>query len=324
MLRYALRRVAAGLLVVLCVIVLNFALLELLPGDAASRLASSPPRPGELEMWQEWTCADCPIHERLGSWLWNFARGDLGTSFSRQRPVTACLRDALPPTLALATFAALVNLIVGIALGLVSVLRRNRAGDQLLTAGALALYAMPTFWLGLMAILVFGFWLRWFPISSLESVGNAAMTPLGRVADRLWHLALPALVLGLGSAAAMSRFVRTGLLESLTEEFTRATRARGAGFMRVLFNALRHSAVPLLQILGLTLPVLVSGSLVVEVVFSLPGMGRLAFDAIMAEDYPLLQACSVLATSLVVAGSLFADLGTCLADPRIRLARSSS
>ena len=238
--------------------------------------------------------------------------------------MTNCLEDALPATLALAAIAIGVNLIVGLGLGVISTLRRNRAGDQWLTAGALALYAMPTFWLGLMAILVFGLWLGLFPSGGLESVDAPRMTPLARFLDRLWHLTLPGLVLGLGSAAAMSRFVRSGLLESLAEEFSRATRARGAGFLRVLTHALRHSAVPLLQILGLTLPVLVSGSLVVEVVFSLPGMGRLAFDAIRAEDYPLLQACSILATTLVVAGSLLADVGTCMVDPRVRLGRGAS
>jgi len=179
---------------------------------------------------------------------------------------------------------------------------------------------MPTFWLGLMAILAFSYFLPVFPPSSVRSAGSEGWPLLSRIADTCWHLALPAAVLGLASAATMGRLVREGLLRSLGEGFVRAARARGVGGGRLLFgHALRSALLPVITLLGLSLPILVSGSLVTEVVFGWPGMGRLAYDAILAQDIPVVLATTVLTSVLVIVGSLLADIAIAVADPRIRL-----
>jgi peptide/nickel transport system permease protein len=189
-----------------------------------------------------------------------------------------------------------------------------------LTLGSLALYAMPTFWLGLMAILCLAYLVPIFPASSMQSVGASSYPLWLRIADRGWHLILPATVLGLASAAAMTRFVRAGLLQALGQEFIRAARARGLGGRRVMFaHALRNALIPVINLIGLSLPILISGSLVTEVVFAWPGMGRLTYEAIRAQDISVVLATTLLATLLVLIGSLAADLAMAAVDPRIRL-----
>ena len=179
---------------------------------------------------------------------------------------------------------------------------------------------MPTFWVGLMAVLGLSYFVPLFPASSMKSVGAEEWSLLARLADRAWHLLLPAGVLGLASAAAMTRFIRAGLLEALGQEFVRAARARGATSRRVLLShALRHAILPVINLAGLSLPVLVSGSLVIEVVFAWPGMGRLTYDAIHAQDFAVVLAATLLAAMTVVAGNLAADIAMAIADPRIRL-----
>ncbi len=259
--------------------------------------------------------------ERYGRWVSSLLfRGDLGWSISRSRPVAQVLLDTMPPTLLLTGTALLLHVVLGLALGIVSAARPGRWSDRSLTLVSLTLYAMPTFWLGLMAILAFSYFVPIFPASSMHSVGAQDWSVGRRLLDELWHLALPAAVLGLSSAAAMTRFVRAGLLETLGREFIRAARARGAGDGRVmLVHALRNSIGPVINLVGLSLPILVSGSLIVEVVFSWPGMGRLTYDAIMAKDLPVVMVTTLLASVLVVVGNLAADLALAAVDPRIRL-----
>jgi peptide/nickel transport system permease protein len=184
---------------------------------------------------------------------------------------------------------------------------------------------MPTFWLGLMAILGLAYFVPLFPASSLHSPGAEEWSLPVRVADASWHVVLPAAVLGLASAASTGRFVRAGLLQSLGEGFVRAARARGVGGSRLFFaHALRSSLLPVITLLGLSLPVLVSGSLVTEVVFGWPGMGRVTYDAILAQDLPVVLATTLLTSFLVILGSMLADIAAALADPRIRLAGHGS
>ncbi len=321
MLRFVLRRLAAAVPLLLGVATLTFVLLEAAPGDPIDYWIGDNLVP--LEVRANLERADgldrSPV-ERYVSWLSSLLRGDLGWSHSRSRPVGEALADALGPTLRLAGAALALHLLAGILLGVVSAARRGRWSDRALTLSSLTLYAMPTFWLGLMAILVLSNELSLFPASSMHSIGIREAGWVRRCADAVWHLVLPASVLGIASAAAMARFVRAGLLQALGEQFIRAARARGAAERRVLFrHALRNALLPVINLLGLSLPILVSGSLVIEVVFAWPGMGRLTYDAVRALDYPVTLAATLLATLMVVLGSLFADLAMAAADPRVRL-----
>jgi len=322
-LRFVIRRLALALPLALGVATLVFALMEAAPGDPADLLLGERPVPREVRQRIEQVYGfDRPAPERYGRWLTAlFLRGEWGWSVSRSRPVVQLIRGALPPTLVLAAAALAIHLLVGILLGIASAAGRGRWPDRVLTPVTLVLYAMPTFWLGLMAILALSYLLPLFPASSVASIGAEQWPAWRQAADRLWHLFLPACVLGIGSAAAMVRFVRAGLIEALGEGFVRAARARGLGERRVLVvHALRNSLGPVVNLVGLALPALISGSLVVEVVFGWPGMGRLTYDAILARDLPVVLATTMLATLLVVLGSPLADVAMASLDPRVRLA----
>jgi peptide/nickel transport system permease protein len=321
MTRFLARRLLAAIPILLGVLTLVFLLVQSAPGDPVTILLGDRPVPPQVrERIVAAYGLDRPPVERYLHWLGAVAfRGELGWSVSRGRPVARAIADALPATILLAGAALLVSVTAGTALGLATARRRRRWPDRALGALSLALYSMPAFWVGLMAILSLSLGLGLFPPGSTHSVGAETLPPLRRWADLAWHLALPAGILGLTSAAALGRFVRAGVLAALHEEYVRAARARGAGGSEVLLrHALRNALLPAITLLGLTLPVLVSGSLVTEVVFAWPGMGRLAYEAILARDVPVVLAATLLSSLLVVAGSVAADLALAAADPRIR------
>jgi peptide/nickel transport system permease protein len=325
-LRYLLRRLLLTVPLALGAATLVFALMETAPGEPVDLLLGERPVPPEVrERIERAYGFDRPPLARYLHWLGALVlRGELGWSHSRARPVAQALGQALPPTLALAGTALVLHLCLGILLGTLSASLAGRWRDRALTFFSLLLYAMPTFWLGLMAILALSYFVPLFPASSQASVGAAAWPWGARLADRVWHLALPAGVLGIASAASMMRFVRAGLLAALAQPFVRAARARGLSARRVIFaHALRNALLPVVNLAGLSLPVLLSGSLVIEVVFAWPGMGRLTYEAIRAQDLPVVLASTLLATVMVVGGSLAADLAMAAADPRIRLGRGS-
>lgn len=320
-----LRRLLLAIPIALAVATLLFVLLETAPGSPVDVLLGDAPVPPEVRQRVEraYGLDRSPV-ARYGSWIGGLLRGDLGWSPTLRRPVARALADALPPTLLLSGAALILQLGLGVGLGWVSAAYRNRWPDRILGMGGWVIYSLPTFWLGLMAIVLLSSQLGWFPASSMRSVGAERLSTFPRFLDLLWHLALPTLVLGLSSAAALTRFVRTGLLEAMSQPFIRAARARGAGLSRLLSgHALRHALLPVLNLLGLSLPVLVSGSLVVEVIFGWPGMGSLTYRAIQARDPSVVMAAALLSAVLVVVGNLLADIGMLLLDPRIRGARRS-
>ena len=319
------RRVLSAVPLVAGVLTLTFLLVEAAPGRPSDLLLGDGPVPPELRARIEAAYGlDQPAYARYASWIGSALEGDLGWSLSRGRKVTSVLADALPHTIGLAAAALSIQLLLGVLLGALHVVRPGGAADHGLGALGLVLASVPTFWLGLMAILLFAVAIPIFPPSSAHSIGAASWSFPARAIDALWHVALPSLVLGVGAAAVIARFVRAGLLQSLGEGFVRAARARGASRGRLLWrHALPAAAGPVITLAGLQLPVLVSGALVVEVVFGWPGMGRVTYDAVMAQDVPVVLAAVLLATILVVAGSLLSDLGLLLVDPRVRIGRAA-
>lgn len=317
-----LRRSATAVLLLLGVATLTWLLLELSPGDVTDLWFGQGPVPREVrERIETAYCLNGTPLQRYMHWLGAVARGELGWSVSRSRDVSRALTEALPTTLLLGGAALLLTALLGVLAGAAAAARRGRSTDRLLTGVGLTAYALPTFWLGLMAILLLSYRVPLFPASSMSSVEALDWPWPRRLVDLAWHLVLPASVLAIASAAAMSRFVRAGMLEALGKEFVRAARARGAGPRRVfLVHALRHALLPVINLMGLSLPVLVSGSLVVEAVFAWPGMGRLAYDAVRAKDHPLVLAATLLSATLVILGNLAADLAMSALDPRVRLA----
>ncbi len=320
MFRLVLRRLAAAIPLSLGAATLVFFLMEAAPGSPVDQWLGTQPVPQEVRQRLETAYGlDRPAPVRYFRWLQAVGlHGELGWSRSRSRPVRQAIAEALPATLLLSGAALLIHLIAGIGLGLWTALSRGRFARSVHGA-ALVLYAMPVFWVGLMAILLFAFRIPIFPPSSIHSVNAGTLGPLTRGLDLAAHLALPALVLGLSSAAGLSRFVEGGLLEALAQPFAQAARARGLRKSAVAIrHALRPALIPVVNLVGLSLPILVSGTLVVEVVFAWPGMGRLTYDAIQAGDAPVVLAATLLSSLLVILGNLLADITMAALDPRIR------
>ncbi len=322
MIGYVVRRLGASLLLLLLLVSLVFLLLHAVPGDPLNALAGG--QTERLSAEQRAHLArvyglDRPLGAQYLSWLAAAARGDWGISISRQRPVARVIAEALPATALLAVAALAVEYALALPLGIWAARRRGAAPDKLVRAGGLLLYALPGFWVALMAVYAFAYLLPIFPASHAAAAGAAALPPLDRLADRLHHLALPALVLGAATAGGTVRYVRNSLLGVLGQDYIRTARAVGVSERRVLWvHAMRPALAPLLQLLGTTFPSLLNGVLVIEVIFSWPGIGRLAIEAIRTLDYPLVLAITALAGVLVVAGNLAADLLHAAADPRVR------
>lgn len=320
MTRFVLRRLAASFLLLYLVLTATFFLLHLAPGSPADLLFEGKRISAEYrENLRRIYGLDRSLPEQYVIWLGAVARGDWGMSYSSQRPAASVILDALPATLLLASAALVIQYTVGIALGIAAARRRGRAADHLIRIGSLLLYSQPPFWLGLMAILLFS--LAWpiLPAGHMRSVGAEDLTPAARFLDLLRHMALPCLVLGLTEAGATARFVRGSLLEVLGQEYIRAARAKGLSERRVVWmHGLRNILPLLLQLLALSASGLLSGSLVTEVIFSWPGLGRLTFEAILSRDYTLVLATTAFTAAIVLACNLVADVLHALADPRVR------
>jgi len=318
---WLLRRLAAALAIIFAVVTLCFAAIHLAPGTPFLPGQDRPIDPAVVERLRARFGLDQPLPVQYARYLRALARGDLGESFSQRRPVVDAIASAVPNTLVLTGTALAIDFLLGVLIGVVQAARARRRLDVALTNATLFFYSLPTFWLGLVLLLVFGQWLHWFPVGGVtDPVLHDTMPFALRLLDRLRHLALPALTLGLVGAAGTARYQRAALLEALGEDYARTARAKGLAEPRVLMDhALRNALLPIVTLLGLALPFLLTGAVVVETVFTWPGLGKLAADAIAGRDYPLVIATTLISSVLVVLGSLIADLLAAAADPRVRL-----
>ena len=323
LIRYAGRRVLQAIPLLLGIVTLIFFVIHLAPGDPTTAWFNPGIPPEALERMRENMGLDRPVLVQYAKWVKSFASGDFGYSYSQFRPVSEVIAQHLPNTLLLSGVSLVLIFALGGALGSVQAVRRNTRVDGALTFGTLFLYSMPGFWFGLMLILLFSSgvlpdFMR-LPISGMTDVDHSLMTPWNKLVDVVRHLVLPSVALGVASAAGVARYVRGELLDVIDEDYIRTARAKGLTESRILVrHALRNALIPVISLLGLYLPILIGGAVVIEVVFSWPGMGRLMYDAVFARDYPLVMASSFLFGLVVVAGNLLADLLYAAADPRIR------
>ena len=320
MISLAARRAAGALLLLWLVLTATFFLIHLAPGDPVLVLLGERPRGDTAADLRAAYGLDRPLPVQYLSWLRAVAVDfDWGISFVHGRPVLDVLGDTVGPTALLAAAAMAIQYAVGIPLGVVAARRRGRFADGAIRVVSLLLYSVPLFWLGLMAILLLSFVVPLFPAGHMRSVDAGALAPSARWADLLHHLALPALVFGLGMAGATVRFVRNRMIEVLEEDYIRTARAKGLSERRVLWvHAMRNVLVPVIQLFGLSLPLLLNGSLILEVVFSWPGLGRTTYQAILSRDHPVILAATAFTAVAVVAGNLLADLLHAAVDPRVR------
>ncbi|MFL5563028.1 MAG: ABC transporter permease [Gemmatimonadaceae bacterium] len=314
-------RAAQAVLVVAIVATLVFVLTHLAPGDPfAGALASGGIRPAQREALLARYGFDRPIAEQFAIYLRNLARGDLGWSFTYNRPVAEALASALPNTLLLMGTALVLSLALGVAAGLLQAARRDSAVDHGTSAILLVFYSTPDFWLALMMMLAFAYALPIFPVSgTIDPVLHEYLGRWGRIADRARHLVLPATTLTLLLTAAIARHQRAALLDTARADFTRTARAKGVSASAVLLrHTLRNSIGTTITLVGLLFPALLGGAVLVETVFAWPGMGALATSAITNRDYSLVTAAAIISAVMTVAGSLLADVLTAIADPRLR------
>jgi len=316
-----LRRLGRSILVFSFVLTAAFVLLELLPGGPGAVVEDPRIPPAQQERLRHALGLDRPAPERYARFLLAAAKGDWGVSFSSQRPVTAVISDALPSTIALGGAALAIEFLLGLPLGALAARRPDGRFDRAVRALSLTLWSIPSFWLGLAMLLTFAILLPWAPAGGISSADATLVGLWPRLLDRIAHLALPALALGLPAAAGLARFARSALLEVAAEPFVLAARARGISPLRLFFRyQLLPASASLVQLLGFSVGGLLSGSLAIEVVFSRPGLGRLTFDALAARDYPVLLAASALSAAMVLAASFAAELLHAVIDPRVRRA----
>ena len=314
------RRLVASIAIVFAVVTITFFVVHLAHGTPCG--FDDRPLPPEVcrEVCRRFGC-DKPLVVQYGKYLARLAHGDLSESIGLHRPVADALADAIPNTFILALAALLIDFALGLALGIYQAVRAGRFGDVAVGNVALLINSMPVFWLGLVLLLVFAQWLHWFPPGGItDPVLCPRIDSPYCVLDFLWHLTLPALTLGLVGAASTARYQRAAMLEVVRQYYVRTARAKGLRERRVLLvHALRNALLPIVTLFGLAFPFLFTGAVLIETVFAWPGMGRLAVNAILQRDYPVVTGAALLTSAMVVLGNLIADALYAVADPRIRV-----
>jgi peptide/nickel transport system permease protein len=311
--RFLLKRLAGALVVLALVAVLVFVLTRLAAGDPIALLLGDQASAQDIETVRQQYGLDQPLPVQFALWLGELAQGNLGQSIFLQRPVTQALLERTEPTLFLALFAVSLAAGLGIPLGMVAAIWRGTWADQLLSGLAMLGASIPSFWLGLLLIQFFAVYLGWFPASGYGDPGMDW-------GQRLYHLALPALVLGVLNSALIIRFTRASMLDILSEDYVRTARAKGLSEGVVMVkHVLRNALVPLLTVLGLTLALMIGGTVVTETVFNLPGVGNLVVRAVLRRDYPVIQGTLLVIAGIYVLINLVIDLLYTVVDPRIRL-----
>jgi peptide/nickel transport system permease protein len=325
MIGFLIRRIVGAIPLLLGILTIIFFVVHLAPGDPTARFFNPNVSPEVIEQMRRNLGLDQPLHVQYGRWMWAFVRGDFGYSFGQMRPIGDILPEVLWNTLQLTLVSLIVIFAVGMLIGIVQAVRQYSLADNVLTFVALFFYSMPSFWFALMLILIFSLragqegWFLQFPASGMTSIDYEYMGIGERIVDRLRHLLMPAIALGIGSAAGVARYMRNSMLEVIHQDFIRTARAKGLSERVVVFkHALRNALIPIITLLGLYLPFLLSGAVLVETIFAWPGMGRAIVEAILARDYPMVMATSFVIASLVVAGNLLSDVLYAVVDPRIR------
>ena len=313
MITYAIRRLLTTVPVMGVVALFVFSLLYLTPGDPAALIAGDQASPTDIARIRATLGLDRPFLVQFGSWCWRILHGDLGTSIFTQLPVTHLIGQRLEPTLSLLLLTLVIAVVVAVPLGVVAAWKHGSAFDRLATAISVLGFSLPVFVVGYILAYVFALQLRWVPVQGFTPL-SAGLVPF------LKNLILPAVALALLYIALIARITRSTVLDALAQDYVRTARAKGVGQARVLFvHALKNAAVPIVTVIGFGFAALISGAVVTESVFAIPGIGRLVTDAILRRDYPIIQGVVLLFSGLYVLINLGVDLLYTVFDPRIRL-----
>ncbi|MFN8593304.1 MAG: ABC transporter permease [Thermomicrobiales bacterium] len=318
MTRFILRRFAISIPVLFGISVVTYLFLYLAPGDPLTAMLNPQQvatlGPDWVEERREAMGLNDPFPVQYGHWLAEVARGNLGYSYRGGQPVTALIAERIGPTLRLMSVVLVFALAVGVPLGVLSALKHYSWIDYLVTVLGFAAVSVPSFFLALGLIYIFALKLRWLPAAGMYTVGS---TP--EFGDSLRHIILPALALGIAQAAPLIRYVRSGMLESIAQDYVNVARAKGLRERTVIFgHALRNVLIPLVTIVAIELPGLFGGTVIIEQIFSWPGMGTLTINSVFDRDYPVIMGITLIGAVMIVISNLLADVLYAVIDPRIR------
>ncbi len=325
MVNYLIKRLLMMVPLLIGITIITFTVIHITPGEPVEmQVAMNPKVSAESrERLRKFYGLDKPLHIQYYTWVSRLARLDFGRSFSPDgRPVMAKIRERLPITIGLNLIALILEFGLAIPIGVMAATHRDTPLDRWTTVFVFLGFATPLFWLCLLLMYLFGVKLGWLPISGLHSLGYATHGFGWRAWDLAKHLVLPIGVATFGSLAGLSRYMRSGMLEVLGQEYITTARAKGLPELTVIYrHALRNALLPAITLLGLSVPGLIGGSVIFESIFSIPGMGQLFYQGVMARDYPLVMGILVITAVLTLIGNLLADVAYAAADPRIRHGR---
>ncbi len=321
MIPYIIRRLIYSVPLLIGITLITFGVMHMAPGKPADAMTdmnvkvSAESRQRLIALYG----LDKPWYKQYADWVGRFVRLDFGDSFRDGRPAIRKIGERLPATILLNLLSLALILAIALPIGIYSAVRHNTLFDRAMTVSVFVGFSVPAFWLALMMMILFGLKLGWLPLSGLRSLDYDELSAAGKVLDVAKHLVLPVAVSAFTGLAALSRYARSSMLEVIRQDYIRLAYAKGLPRRAVIFrHALKNALLPIVTVLGLSLPALIGGGFIFETIFAYPGMGRLGYEAVMARDYPVVMAVGTIAAVLTLIGNLLADIAYALVDPRIR------
>ncbi len=322
MFKFVIKRLLLSIPILLGITIITFAIIHITPGGFSSVHMDMNPNvsPDSISQMKKLYGLDQPVSIQYLHWVGRLLKLDFGRSFLDQQPVIDKIGQRLPATLLLSGLSLVLIFLLAVPLGVYSAMHHNNARDRWITVTTFVGYSVPTFWLALLCMLLFGVVLGWLPVSGMRSVNHDLMSPLGQLGDYINHLIMPVFISAFGGVASISRYTRSNMLEVVRQDYIRTARAKGLSKNKIYYgHALKNALLPIVTIIGLSLPGLIGGSFIFETIFSWPGMGRLAYDSAMNFDYPTIMGIGVIGAVLTLLGNMMADVLYAAVDPRIRL-----
>lgn len=322
MVNYIVRRLIGMVPVLIGITLIIFFVIHLSPGKPTRLQAEMSPKISleAREKLDKLYGLDKPVHVQYWEWVKRLSVMDLGKSFVDERPVSEKIGERIPITIAINVLSLIMIFLVAVPIGIASAVREGSAYDRISTVFVFIGFAMPTFWLALLLMSLFGVNLGWLPVSGIKSIDFEDYSLVEKAFDLVRHLALPVFVSAFVGLAGISRYMRASMLEILNKDFVRTARAKGLPEKQVIYkHALRNALLPIVTIIGLSVPGLIGGSVIFESIYAIPGMGKLFYDSVMARDYPVIMGVLFIGAVLTLIGNLIADVMYAYADPRIRM-----
>ncbi len=319
---YFAKRLLEMIPTIIGITLISFFIIHLAPGKPTDILSELNPKitPEAREKLEKYYGLDKPIIVQYGIWIKRLVKLDFGESFSTdKRPVWDKIKERLPITILINVLSLVLVILIAIPIGVSSATHQYSLYDKITTVVVFVGFAIPTFWLALLLMILFGIYLDWLPISGIKSLNYDSLSTVGKIRDMSSHLIMPVLLGAFGGLAGLSRYMRSNMLEVIRADYITTARAKGLSERAVIYkHAMRNALLPVITILGLSVPGLIGGSVIFETIFAIPGMGQLFYMSVMTRDYPLIMGVLTIGAVLTLIGNLLADAGYAIADPRIR------